>query len=389
MQRWLTALLLTLPLSPAILADEQVKLTRGEHTVKATINGEVFTVMQFFPERRKPFFLPVTGPGGLELLAKAEHSDEPGVAGRNVMVASESARLKTEGDQAGTVSFGETLAIGKIEGDWLWVPAKKGWIHRSDVAPLASNVTRMIIDQPTGVKDRQSPLYYDHVHHKGVWVSIDEVNEGNFWSEREAISTEQVEIVKAEGSPAVIKRICYWRGPDEKPIVSEHTTISLFPNRLMVFDITFKAEQPEVTFHDTKEGLFGIRFPNSMREMTGGGPVFTADGGEGANANWGKTTAWIDYNGPIDGQIFGATLMDHPDNPRASRYHVRDYGLFTINPFGSKSYTRGEVEAQPLTLKQGETTRYRYGLWIHGADTSRDDIDAAYKQFTSFGKAAQ
>jgi hypothetical protein len=381
MKRWLTAFTLILLLSPAAVAEDQVRLGQGEHSVTAWIDGEVFTVMRYSPDRKKPFFLPVTGPRGLELLQQAEPSEEPGVAGRNVVVAAETATLKVESSEAGTVRYGEILSIGKVEGDWLWVPDKNGWIHRLAVAPLASNVTRLIIDEPTGVRDRQSPLYYDHPHHKGVWISIDEVNEGNFWSERDAISTEQVEIVQAEGNPAVIKRVCHWLGKDEKPIVSEHTTVSLFANRLMVFDITFRAEREEVTFHDTKEGLFGIRLPNSMREMAGGGPVVSADGVEGANANWGKTSRWIDYNGPIDGRTFGATIMDHPDNPRPSRYHVRDYGLFTINPFGAKSYTGGKEPADPPTLKQGETTRYRYGLWIHGEGVEPEDVERVYEQF--------
>lgn len=383
MKHLLHALTMILLLAPGMQAGEQVQLTRGEHSVKATIDGDVFTVMRFSPDRRKPFFLPVTGPGGMGMLEHAQPSDEPGAAARNVIVASEAATLKVDSGTPAKVNYGEILSIGNIDGDWLHVPAKNGWVHRSDVAPLAATVTRVIIDQPTGVKDRNSPLYYDHPHHKGIWVSIDEVNDGNFWSEREAITTQEVEIVKANGNPAVLKRVCHWIGPDGKPIISEHTTVSLFANRLMAFDITFRAERDEVTFHDTKEGLFGIRFPNSMREMTGGGPVLTAEGGEGANANWGKTSAWIDYNGPIDGQMFGATLMDHPDNPRQSRYHVRDYGLFTINPFGTKSYTRNQEEAQPLTLKRGETTRYRYGLWIHG-EAEKEEIDAAYQQFVTY-----
>lgn len=386
MQRWLTALSIPLFIVPVVLAGEQVQLTQGEHSIKATIDGEIFTVMQYAPDQKKPYFLPVTGPNGMQLLEQAKPSDEPGTAGRRVFVASETARLKVESDQAGTVRFGDTLEVGTIEGDWLWIPEKDGWIHRSDVVPLAATVTRTLMER-TGVKDRKDPLYYDHPHHKGIWASVDEVNGVKFWNEDGTITTESVRIEAAEGNPAVIKRVCHWLNPaDEKPIVAEETTISLFANRLIVFDITFRAMREEVTFDDTKEGMFGIRLPNSMRELAGGGPVIGSEGQEGSRDLWGKTSRWIDYNGPIDGQMFGAALMDHPDNPRESRYHVRDYGLFTINPFGDEAYTRGEKEARPLKLNKGETTRYRYGLWIHGADVDKEQIEQAYQKFVEHAR---
>jgi hypothetical protein len=181
----------------------------------------------------------------------------------------------------------------------------------------------------------------------------------------------------------VLRVTNHWLGDDDQPVVIETSTISIHANRLLAYDIEFTAADKPVTFGDTKEGLFAVRLPNGMREMIAGGPVVSDAGVSGSNALWGKPTPWIDYVGPIAGRQYGVTIMDDPRNFRPSRYHVRDYGLFAINPWGEKAYTGGQEEEKPSVLQPGESLKLRYGLYVHVGGVEEGRVVESFRVFQS------
>lgn len=359
--RWITVVAL-LWTTAAQAAD--VAIVRNEQSLKITIDDEVFAVYNLGKGYAKPFMYPVATPGAIDHLATAGKG--------NVYVAQEHAPLKSSGAQE-TADFGAVLSIDKVELPWLKIADRDAWIHQHDVVPLSGFVTRVL--------EAEASKTYDHIHHKGIWMSIDEVNDIRYWAEKGTIRNDGVEINAESGDPARFTVTNHWLGNDGQPLLIETTRIDVFANRLLAYDTTFQAVGQSVTFNDTKEGLFGIRLPNEMRESASGAPVVGSTSDVGTKALWGRTMDWIDYTGPIGGRLFGVAIMDHPENFRPSRYHVRDYGLFSISPFGESSYTNGASVAKPHTLEPDGTVRLRYGLYVHEGDTAAAHVSDVFQQF--------
>ena len=310
--------------------------------------------------------------------------------------------MKTHGrvNRAGAFALALTLLVAG------------GWSQASQAGEVtltksATGVTVQIDGQPftalSTSKDFAKPFFHpvhaadgavvtrvienpeDHPHHKGIWFTLDEVSGLNFWAEKARVETQSVEIVQPSGDVATIRYVSHWLKDDGQPLLEETTETKIYPNRLMTFDFTLKAVSTPVHFEDTKEGMFGIRLPNGMREKETG-KVVNAEGLKGTKECWGKESAWVDYSGEVGSKVYGVTLLDHPANFRKSRYHVRDYGLFSVSPFGPHAYTNGTEPEAPVTIEAGQTVRLRYGLFVHSGDAEAGHVAEAAAKYLDLTK---
>jgi len=222
----------------------------------------------------------------------------------------------------------------------------------------------------------------DHPHHKGIWVSVDEVNEIQFWAEKGKIENRGVELVTSEGNPAIMRVTNHWLDRKAADVMIETTTIAIYADRMLEYDLQLKMVGSDVNFRDTKEGLFGFRLAESQREDKGQGKIINADGKKGTKECWGQRSAWVDYQGPIEGKEYGITIFDHPGNFRPSRYHVRNYGLFSISPFGESAYTNGTAPAINDVFKKDSVLRLQYAIYFHEGEASPAQLNGLAERFS-------
>jgi hypothetical protein len=218
----------------------------------------------------------------------------------------------------------------------------------------------------------------DHYHHRGIYTAHGLVNGENLWDEGtgHGVMLQRGEpVVGVVDGQATIDGIVDWFGPEGERLLEERRTIAIgVEDELRILDqrSEFRANYGDVTFGDTKEGgLFSIRVPTSMdakdkgRIENSAGQVY--ENGEGGEATWGQSAAWVDYSGPLaNGEEWGHAVVDHKDNPRHPTYwHVRGYGLFTANAFGVHDFKGDESIDESLTIPGGEQAVFRYRLVIH------------------------
>jgi len=60
---------------------------------------------------------------------------------------------------------------------------------------------------------------------------------------------------------------------------------------------------------------------------------------------------------------------------------VRDYGLFTANPFALSDFYGSKSYNGDYTLPKGQTLRFQYRLFVHRGDAAQGDVRGRYLDF--------
>jgi len=231
----------------------------------------------------------------------------------------------------------------------------------------------------------------DHPHHESLWFTHDEVNGVDFWAHKPDDEGRTPRIVQKSMpvcEDGVILTDNAWTAPDGQVVLTD-TRRYVFAGdadqRTIDIQVVLHASEGDVHFGDTKEGTMAIRVrtPLQLKDSSGStgaaGHIRTSEGLADAEA-WGKRARWVDYFGEVEGAAVGVAIFDHPENLRhPARWHARDYGLFTANPFGVKHFTGNDSEPGGYTLPAGEDLTLRYRFVFHRGDVDVGVLDSQWK----------
>lgn len=259
----------------------------------------------------------------------------------------------------------------------------------------------------------------DHPHQRGMWLNYGDVNGYDFWGNSYEIPADiratkkgRIKHVKIENTSS---------GNGEGSLVTEESWVSPYGNALLAEKTTYHfiakedvriidrittltAPDSAVTFKDTKEGMFAIRYNKdlhlpSKKAMTfidamGNETTITPDSqnttgdyisseGVTGEAVWSTKAKWMDLYGTIEGEKVSVVICDHPKNFDYPTYwHARGYGLFSANPFGAHDFTNGKLTSN-FSLSKGESITFRYRVIISsGTHLSNEQINVLAEEFS-------
>ena len=257
------------------------------------------------------------------------------------------------------------------------------------IGPGGVNMTR---HAPMKKVDGEDP---DHPHHRGLWYAHGEINGEDFWSEgaRSGKTVHEKFLEVSSGKVGVIRSANKWVALSGKVICTDERTWRFHADKTIDLDLTYKATEGEVILGDTKEGSCSIRLAETMRlkpnKFNAGKPtgqIVLSTGVTGAGT-WGKRAAWCDYYGPSEGKIVGVAIFDHPSNPKhPTWWHVRDYGLFSANPFGIHDFESTKELKKPKTtgdikIEAGKSLTWKYRYLIHEGDEKQGKVAEKFAEF--------
>ncbi|MAE76307.1 MAG: hypothetical protein CMJ85_05505 [Planctomycetes bacterium] len=223
----------------------------------------------------------------------------------------------------------------------------------------------------------------DHPHHRSMWFTHGSVNGHEFWSGKGRIV--QTTMALFEKRALLVTRND-WLGSDGKVVCTDERQIVFGETevgRFIGFTVTLHATSGDVVFGDTKEGSMALRLHPRLRlrGKRAAGEILNSEGVRDKQC-WGKRARWVDYWGPIEDQVVGVAIFDHPKNHGyPCRWHARDYGLAAANPWGVSQFERKPKGTGDMTLAKGKKLTLRYRFVFHAGGPKRAGIEAEWQRF--------
>jgi len=258
---------------------------------------------------------------------------------------------------------------------------------------------------------------HDHPHHRGMWMTFGEVAGSDWWAEGKGkglVAHRKVVSLNDSGPTITWVAEHEWFKTEESGVpvgaavlleTCRYSVSATEAQTVIDCEYVWKGGDGKqaVAFGDTKEGMFAIRVPETMRGDKPGGEILNS-AGDRQGDTWGKSAKWVDYSGPVvphqsdsnsaEPGIYGIAILTHPSSFRSDGlWHVRTYGLFAHNPFGIKDFLGQRTKTDSIQgdpkhmgghqLPPGESLHFLYRVVFH---RGRWDLATGDKEWQVFSE---
>lgn len=254
--------------------------------------------------------------------------------------------------------------------------------------PTGDRVTR---DYPVGPPGPHEET--DHIHHRSMWFAYEGLNGVDFWHEPE-MNVQRHFPIGSIVHREFVRNDCDGRRATiatRNDYVDQSGKVVAKDERMYVFSatdqtrtidakVTLWSTEGPLKLIDTKEGAFAVRVAGSMKvDARMGGKIVASNGKTDADA-WGQPAEWVDYSGKVNDQAVGIAILSHPSNVNPKPcWHVRPYGLFAANPFGSRPY--GQDAEGGFESPEGKPVTLRFRVLLHKGDHQQAGVAEAFRNY--------
>ena len=230
-------------------------------------------------------------------------------------------------------------------------------------------------------------------HHRGLFYGFNRISYGDkkkadVWHCRNGESQTHQKMVRKISGPVFGSQLAviYWHGQDGKPFAHELREMTAFRingGTLIEFDSILESEVGPVKLDgDPQHAGFQFRASQAVPDKTKNLTFYIRPDGKGEPGkfrNWSAKKGeseinkshvnlpWNALNFTIGDDNFTCCYLDHPDNPKESRFSERDYGRFG-------SYFEYQMD-------DGKPLKLQYRIWLQEGEMKVDEIETMSQQF--------
>lgn len=227
----------------------------------------------------------------------------------------------------------------------------------------------------------------DHPHHTSLWYAHQDANGVDTWNFKKGkIVVQGKPTVKLEDGAVVLRESALWNSAEGKTVAKEAAVYRFGSladgSRFIDVAVTLSPADGPLKLGDAKDGVLAVRLRPEFDFKNEKTTALNSAGDE-KKTIWSKRGNWVKYETVVDGKECGVAMFDDPKNPMSPpRWHARDYGLLSVNPFGEKSFDKTSTKAGGMTIEEGKSASFRYRVLLYNGRKNAEAVENLWREFT-------